>query len=107
MGDSGDARAVDSLPRLRGRVGEGADHEESSELTPSRRFAATSPASGGGAVARSERQPYVCSIKSRRAPASFLCMCTMNAMPNSGVAKLRIGIDTKAAMSAPASTTVP
>ena len=34
-------------------------------------------------------------------------MCIMNAMPNSGVARLRIGIDTKAAMKAPASTTVP
>ena len=50
---------------------------------------------------------YVCSIKSRLCPTSFLCMCTMNAVPNSGVARLRIGIDTKAAMKAPASTTVP
>jgi hypothetical protein len=31
----------------------------------------------------------------------------MNAMPNSGVARFRIGIDTNAAMKAPASTTVP
>ena len=34
-------------------------------------------------------------------------MCTMNAMPNNGVARLTIGIDTKAAMNRPARKTVP
>ena len=34
-------------------------------------------------------------------------MCTMNAMPNSGVARLTIGIDTNAAMNRPAMNTVP
>ena len=33
-------------------------------------------------------------------------MCTMNAVPNSGVARLRIGIDTNAAMNSPARNTV-
>ena len=33
-------------------------------------------------------------------------MCTMNAVPNSGVARLRIGIDTNAARNSPARKTV-
>src|SRR5436309_4403350 len=37
---------------------------------------------------------YVCSINSRLGPASFLCMCTMKAVPNSGVARFKIGMDT-------------
>ena len=36
---------------------------------------------------------------------SFLCMCTMNAIAKSGVARLTIGIDTKAAMNKPAVNT--
>ena len=39
--------------------------------------------------------------------ASRLCTCTISAMPNSGVARLTIGIDTKAAMNMPATKTVP
>ena len=39
-------------------------------------------------------------------PDSRLCMCTMNAVPNSGVARLRIGIDTNAARNSPARKTV-
>ena len=46
-------------------------------------------------------------ISSRRRPAMRLCTCVMNAMPNSGVARFTIGIDTNAAMKAPASITVP
>src|SRR5664279_757258 len=42
------------------------------------------------------------SISSGRGPESRLCMWTMKAMPNSGVARLTIGIDTKAAMINPA-----
>ena len=42
-----------------------------------------------------------------RGPASRLYMCTMNATPNSGVARLRIGTDTKAAMNMPATKIVP
>ena len=42
----------------------------------------------------------------RAAAESRLCMCTMKAVPNSGVARLRIGIDTKAAMNRPARNTV-
>ena len=46
------------------------------------------------------------SISSGRGPLSRLCMWTMKAMPNSGVARLTIGIDTKAAMNSPAVKTV-
>ena len=46
------------------------------------------------------------SISSGRGPDSRLCMWTMNAMPNSGVARLTIGIETKAAMNRPAVNTV-
>ncbi len=45
------------------------------------------------------------SIIEGRLPDSFLCMCTIIAMPNSGVARLTIGIDTKAAISRPAVNT--
>ncbi len=45
------------LPRLRGRGGRG--HEDSCVLTPSRRGAPTSPASGGGAAARSVCHPTI------------------------------------------------
>ena len=47
------------------------------------------------------------SICGAGAPDRRLCMCTMNAMPNKGVARLTIGIDTKAAMNMPATKTVP
>src|SRR6185503_405075 len=46
------------------------------------------------------------SISSGLGPDSRLCMWTMKAMPNSGVARLTIGIDTKAAMNRPAVNTV-
>jgi hypothetical protein len=42
----------------------------------------------------------------RLGPAMRLWMWTMSAVPNSGVARLRIGIDTKAAMNRPAVNTV-
>src|SRR5262249_43319097 len=40
-------------------------------------------------------------------PPIRLCTCTMKAVPNTGVAKLTIGIDTKPAMNRPATNTVP
>ena len=46
------------------------------------------------------------SISSGRGPDSRLCMWTMKAMPNKGVARLTIGIDTKAAMMSPAAKIV-
>ena len=46
------------------------------------------------------------SISSGRGPLSRLCMWTMKAMPNSGVARLTIGIDTNAAMISPAVNTI-
>src|SRR6266853_3669085 len=39
-------------------------------------------------------------------PVSLLCMCTIRAIPNSGVARLRIGIKTNPAMNNPAVKTV-
>ena len=46
------------------------------------------------------------SISSGLGPERRLCMWTMKAMPNSGVARLTTGIDTKAAMNRPAVNTV-
>ena len=46
------------------------------------------------------------SISSGRGPLRRLCMWTMKAMPNKGVARLTIGIDTKAAIMSPAVNTV-
>src|SRR5204863_8294152 len=46
------------------------------------------------------------SISSGRGPESRLCMWTMKAMPNSGVARLTIGIETNAAIKRPAVNTV-
>ena len=46
------------------------------------------------------------SISSGRGPDRRLCMWTMNAIPNSGVARLTIGIETNAAMISPAVNTV-
>jgi len=46
------------------------------------------------------------SINSGRGPDRRLCMWTMKAMPNSGVARLTIGIETNAAMKRPAVNTV-
>src|SRR6185312_3292349 len=42
------------------------------------------------------------SISSGRGPLSRLCMWTMKAMPNKGVARLTIGIETNAAITRPA-----
>jgi hypothetical protein len=66
---------------------------------------------GGGLPLRARKRVlhgfHVVSIRSGRAPDRRLCICTMNAMPNSGVARLTIGIDTNAAMNMPATKTVP
>src|SRR4029077_3246820 len=63
-------------------------------------------ADGAGPVRLTSRQSHTVGIPVRRAgsissgrgPLNRLCMWTIKAIPNSGVARLTIGIDTKAAL---------
>ncbi len=56
------------------------------------------------APGRSNGETYV--LARSFVPPSRLCTCTINAMANSGVARLTIGIETKAAMIRPPIYTV-